>query len=79
MDRNDLRIITRLMFRLLPMQILLGLVNSVNGIVSSFYAGNYIGMEAMSAMGLYAPVSMLFNALGTVLAGGSAIVCGKDL
>lgn len=29
MDRNDLRIITRLMFRLLPMQILLGLVNSV--------------------------------------------------
>lgn len=25
MDRNDLRIITRLMFRLLPMQILLGL------------------------------------------------------
>ena len=39
MDRNDLRIITRLMFRLLPMQILLGLVNSVNGIVSSFYAG----------------------------------------
>ena len=79
MDRNDLRIITRLMFRLLPMQILLGLVNSVNGIVSSFYAGNYIGMEAMSAMGLYAPVSMLFNALGTVLAGGSAIVCGKYL
>lgn len=29
MDRNDLRIITRLMFRLLPVQILLGLVNSV--------------------------------------------------
>ncbi len=29
MDRNDLRIITRLMFRLLPMQILLGLVDSV--------------------------------------------------
>ncbi len=79
MGKNDLKIISRLMFRLLPMQVLLGLVNSINGIVSSFYASHYVGMEAMSAMGLYAPIAMLFNALGTMFAGGSAIICGKYL
>ena len=43
--------ITKLMFRLLPAQILLNAVNAVNGIVSSFFASNYVGVDTMSAVG----------------------------
>ena len=55
--------ITRLMFRLLPAQILLMAVGAINGIVSSFFASNFVGIKAMSAVGLYSPVSMLISAL----------------
>ncbi len=63
--------------RLLPVQILLAAVGSINGIVSSFFASNYIGVDAMSAVGLYSPINMLLSAVTLMLAGGSAILCGK--
>lgn len=69
--------VTKLMFRLLPIQILLALVPAINGIVSSFFASNYVGIDAMSAVGLYAPFTSLIGAVSTMLAGGSAILCGK--
>ena len=69
--------ITKLMFRLLPAQILLNAVNAVNGIVSSFFASNYVGVDAMSAVGLYSPVNMLINAVSITLIAGSAIMCGR--
>ena len=69
--------IEKLLFRLLPVQILLAAVSAVNGIVSGFFAANYVGVAAMSAVGLYSPLNMLFTAVSTMLAGGSAILCGK--
>ena len=69
--------LTKLMFRLLPVQILLAAVSAVNGIVSSFFASNYVGVNAMSAVGLYSPLSMFINAVSTILVGGSVILCGK--
>lgn len=71
------RIVTGLMFRLLPIQILLAVIGSVNGIVSSLAAVNFIGSSAMTAVGLYGPVGMLIGAVSTVLTGGSQILCGK--
>ena len=71
------RMVTKLMFRLLPIQILLAAVSSVNGIVSSFFATNYVGVDAMSAVGLFSPINMLVTSIGTLLAGGSVILCGK--
>ncbi|MBQ7473428.1 MAG: ATP-binding protein [Oscillospiraceae bacterium] len=73
----NLKVMAKLMMRLLPIQILLAAVGSVNGIVSSFFASNYIGVDAMSAVGLYGPVGMLVTSLATMLAGGSVILCGK--
>ena len=69
--------VIRLMFRLLPVQILLAAVGAVNGIVSSYFASNYVGISAMSAVGLYFPLSLLLSAISTMLSGGSAILCGK--
>ncbi|MBR0375366.1 MAG: polysaccharide biosynthesis C-terminal domain-containing protein, partial [Firmicutes bacterium] len=70
---------TILLFRLLPVQVLLAAVGAVNGIVSSFFASNYVGIDAMSAVGLYAPLNMLITAISTILIGGSVILCGKYL
>ena len=69
--------LTKLMFRLLPIQILLAAVGSVNGIVSSFFASNFVGVDAMSAVGLYSPLNMLLSAISLMLVGGSVILCGK--
>ena len=71
------KMITKLLFRLLPIQILLSAVGAVNGIVSSFFASNYVGIDAMSAVGLYSPLNMLVSSVSTILVGGSVILCGK--
>ena len=76
---SNREIITKLMFRLLPTQITLAAVGAVNGIVSGYFATNYIGVDAMTAVGLYAPLSLFLAAIGTMLAGGSSILCGKYL
>ena len=76
-EKNDLKLVSKLMFRLLPVQILLALVATVNAMISSFFAGNFVGIEAMSAVGLYGPVAQLLGAFTGLLASGSAIVCGK--
>ena len=75
----NIKMVSKLLFRLLPVQILLCVVGAVNGIVSSFFATNYVGIEAMSAVGLYSPIGMLVSALSTILVGGSTILCGKYL
>ena len=71
------RVITKLMFRLLPIQVLLAAAGAVNGIVSGFFASNFVGVEAMGAIGLFSPIRTLLTALSVMLAGGSAILCGK--
>ena len=79
--KNDenLQMIRKMMFRLLPVQILLSAAGSVNGIISSFFASNYVGLNAMSAVGLYGPISMMIGAVSSVLSGGSTIICGRYL
>ena len=72
----DMRMVEKLLFRLLPVQILLAAVGAVNGIVSSFFATNFVGIDAMSAVGIYSPLHMLITSVSTVLVGGSAILCG---
>ena len=71
------KVIEQLMFRLLLPQILLAAVNAVNGAVSSFFASNFVGVDAMSAVGLYSPLNTLVYAIALMLVGGSAILCGK--
>ena len=53
------KVVSKLMFRLLPIQILLAVAGAVNGIVSSYFASNYIGIDAMGAVGLYAPIKRM--------------------
>lgn len=78
-ETSNSKIVAKLMLRLLPVQILLAMVGSVNGMISSYFASNYVGVEAMSAVGLFTPFQMLFSAIFTMLTGGSVILCGKYL
>lgn len=71
------KMVTRLLFRLLPVQILLAAVGAVNSIVSGFFAANYISVDAMSAVGLFSPLQLLLQAIGLLLVGGAVIICGK--
>ena len=74
---GNMGLVTRLMFRLLPVQILMMTVVCVNDLITSFFASNYIGLEAMSAIGLMGPVDTLLGAVCTVFTGGASILCGK--
>ena len=76
-NQAEMALLSGTMFRLLPFQILLAAVGAVNGIVSSFFASNYVGIDAMSAVGLYGPVNMLIAAVSMVMVGGTSIVAGK--
>ena len=68
---------SRVLFRLLPIQILLAAIGSINGIVSSIFASNSLGVDAMSAVGLYNPVNLIITSANMMLVGGSSILCGK--
>ena len=45
----NIKMISKLLMRLLPVQILLCAVGAVNGVVSSYFASNFVGVEALSA------------------------------
>ena len=73
---ND-KMISKLLFRLLPMQIFLALVATLNAIISGLFATNFVGTTAMTAVGLYGPINMFVFAGSTMLVGGATIMCGK--
>ena len=79
MKNDNLSMIRKLMFSLLPIQVVLAVVGSVNEIVSSYFATNYCEIEVISAIGLFGPADMLLGAISTMLAGGCAVICGKYL
>lgn len=74
---SNRQILTRLMFRLLPVQVFLAAIGAVNGIVSSYFASNYIGVSAMTAVGLYGPINIIITTTSLVIVGGASIQCGK--
>ncbi|MBR2547777.1 MAG: ATP-binding protein [Eubacterium sp.] len=71
--------ISKLFFSLLPVQILIVAISSINGIADGLMASNFIGPDAMAVIGLYSPVIKIFETVNVVLLGGSQILCGQFL
>ena len=69
--------ISALFFRLLPIQVLLAAIGSVDEIVSGLFAANYIGSDAIAAIGLSMPAGQFQSAVTAMLVGGSQILSGK--
>ena len=58
---------------------LLLVINAANGIVDSLFASNFIGKDAMGAIGFYAPVNHFLFALSIMLLSGAQMLLGKSL
>ena len=71
--------ISKVFFRLLPVQILLIAVGCLNSVIDGAVAASAIGPDAMAVLGLYAPVGKCVDALVAVFLGGSQIMCGRFL
>lgn len=76
---SDYKLLTGLFFRLLPYQVLLLIINAANGIVDSLYASNFVGKTAMSAIGLYAPLTHFLFAVSIMLVSGSQLLVGEAM
>ena len=76
-DAPGTQIIRRQYFQLLPYQVLLIVINAVNGIVDGVFASNVIGKTAMTAIGMFGPFNHLLYALSMMLVSGSQILCGR--
>ena len=57
-------VISGVFYRLLPVQILLMVLASINTIVDGLFASNFISRVAMDATGLFSPISGVINAFG---------------
>lgn len=76
---SDDRLLVRTFFHLLPFQMLMVAISSINSIVDSLYASNAIGESAMGAIGLFAPLSHFLYAAGIVLLSGAQILYGRRI
>ena len=76
---SDYRLLSGLFFRLLPFQVLLIVINAVNGIVDSLYASNLLGKTAMSAIGLFGPLNHFLYAASIMFVSGSQMLYGRYL
>ena len=77
--KTDEQMISKLFFKLLPVQILLVAVGSINSLIDGAMAGHFIGPAAMAMIGLYAPAVKIIETINAVLLGGSQILCGQFL
>ena len=71
------RLITRLFFAMLPVQILLFAMGYINTLVDGTIAGRFIDSSTVGVIGLYYSMINIFNAAGGVMLGGSAVLCGR--
>ncbi len=76
-QKSDSSLVSETMFRLLPIQILLAMISAINGIVSSLFASNFIGVDTMSAIGLYNTLNIFLVAVSTMMVGGTTILYGR--
>ena len=75
-DRSN-TMLSRLFFRLLPIQILLVAMGAINSIVDGAVAGRFISAETVGVIGLFYSMVQVISAVNSVLLGGTAVLCGR--
>lgn len=69
--------LAKMFFTLLPVQILIFAMDSVNTLVDGAVAGRFIDSGTVGVIGLYYSMVEIFSAVGVVFVGGSAVLCGR--
>lgn len=77
MKKKKDSLLEKLFFTMLPVQILIFAMGSVNSIVDGVLAGRYIDSAAVGVVGLYFSMVNVLSAVGSVLLGGTAVLCGR--
>ena len=77
MNKNAM--LERLFFKLLPVQILIVAMSSVNLIVDGAVAGRCIDSSTVGVVGLYFSMVNALTAVGAVLLGGASVLCGRSM
>ena len=76
---SDTKLITKLFFRMVPVQILLVVISGLNSVIDSSFASNMIGDNAMAITGLFLPFNKMLDAVNALMFGGAQILCGRYL
>ncbi|MCR5053450.1 MAG: ATP-binding protein [Lachnospiraceae bacterium] len=66
-----------LFFKMLPAQVLIFAMASVNSIVDGVIAGQFIDARTVGVIGLFITILNVVNAIGQVLLGGSSVLIGR--
>lgn len=69
--------VSKLFFAMLPVQILILAMGAVNSIVDGAMAGRFIDSSTVGVVGLYYSMINVYNAVGSVLLGGTTVLCGR--
>lgn len=78
LKKND-EMLTRLFYKLLPVQILIVAMGALNSIVDGAVAGRCIDAGTVGVVGLYYSFVNVLTAIGNMLLGGTAVLCGKSM
>lgn len=76
---KDNAMLSRLFFKLLPVQVLIVAMSAVNSIVDGAVAGRCIDAETVGVVGLYFSVVRVLSAVEAVMLGGTAVLCGRSM
>lgn len=80
---NDLRaqnrITSGIFLRILPVQVMLMAVSSVNAMIDGMIGSHLIGPEANAAIGMYTPMVFLLQGFCVIIMSGSQVLCGRHM
>ena len=68
---------SKLFFKLLPVQIMIVAMGSINSIVDGVIAGRFIDATTVGVIGLFFAMVNAISAIGSVLLGGSSVISGR--
>lgn len=71
------QVLEKLFFKLLPVQILIFGMNSINSIVDGTIAGRYIDGKTVGVIGLFFAVVGIVSAISSVILGGGTVLSGR--
>ena len=75
--RTDGMFLSRLFMRVIPVQIFMLMLTSINNIIDGLVGSHFYGDSAMSIIGLYSPFQMIWLAVGAILSVCSQVLCAR--
>lgn len=77
MKKSDM--LNRLFMKMLPVQVAIIAMGALNSIVDGTVAGQFIDARTVGVVGLYVAMLNVYQAVGNMLAGGTAVLCGRSM